>query len=111
MSLFFIGLIMIVFAAFFHVYRYGMNEAKKAPPPPPVPISEEKPKELGEPQAADTAKLPEGEQGKEKPKEIAQKVPSGKKADLGFNPNKEQNINSFGLNKDQDLGPSDLGKL
>jgi len=37
MSLFFIGLVLIVFAGLFHVYRYGMEQAKKAPPPPPIP--------------------------------------------------------------------------
>ena len=36
LSLFFTGLILIVFAGLFHVYRYAMSEAKKPPPPPPV---------------------------------------------------------------------------
>lgn len=36
-SLFLVGMIMITFAAFFHVYRYGVNESKKAPPPPVPP--------------------------------------------------------------------------
>jgi ubiquinol-cytochrome c reductase cytochrome b subunit len=36
LSLFFTGLILIVFAGMFHVYRYGMSEAKRPPPPPPV---------------------------------------------------------------------------
>jgi ubiquinol-cytochrome c reductase cytochrome b subunit len=35
LSLFFTGLILIVFAGLFHVYRYAMSEAKKPPPPPP----------------------------------------------------------------------------
>ena len=34
-SLLFIGIILLVFAAFFHIYRYGMSEQKNAPPPPP----------------------------------------------------------------------------
>jgi type IV secretory pathway VirB10-like protein len=34
-SLFIIGIIMLVFAAMFHVYRYGRTRAK-APPPKPV---------------------------------------------------------------------------
>ena len=34
MSLFFAGLILIVFAGLFHVYRYAMGQAKTAPPPP-----------------------------------------------------------------------------
>jgi ubiquinol-cytochrome c reductase cytochrome b subunit len=35
LSLFFTGLILMVFAGLFHVYRYAMSEAKKPPPPPP----------------------------------------------------------------------------
>ena len=34
MSLFFAGLILIVFAGMFHVYRYAMGQAKDTPPPP-----------------------------------------------------------------------------
>ncbi|MEX2349123.1 MAG: cytochrome b N-terminal domain-containing protein, partial [Nitrosopumilaceae archaeon] len=33
-SLFLTGLILLVFAGMFHVYRYGMSEAKKIPTPP-----------------------------------------------------------------------------
>lgn len=40
LSLFFTGLILIVFAGMFHVYRYALSEAKKPPPPPPVPAQE-----------------------------------------------------------------------
>ncbi len=54
MSLFFIGLILLVFAGFFHIYRYGMAQAKNPPPPPPAPEPEEKPK-LKEPQKAEEA--------------------------------------------------------
>lgn len=52
LSLFFTGLILIVFAGMFHVYRYGLSEAKRPPPPPPVEEPQlehavaEKPKEL-----------------------------------------------------------------
>ena len=38
MSLFFAGLILIVFAGLFHVYRYAMGQAKTAPPPPGAKI-------------------------------------------------------------------------
>ncbi len=41
-SLFIIGIIMLVFAAMFHVYRYGRARAK-APPPRPVPPTPSKP--------------------------------------------------------------------
>jgi ubiquinol-cytochrome c reductase cytochrome b subunit len=37
LSLFFTGLILLVFAGLFHVYRYAMSEAKRPPPPPPAP--------------------------------------------------------------------------
>ena len=42
-SLFFIGIILLVFAAFFHVYRYALAQEKNTPPPAPVP-ADEKPK-------------------------------------------------------------------
>jgi ubiquinol-cytochrome c reductase cytochrome b subunit len=40
LSLFFTGLILMVFAGLFHVYRYALSEAKKPPPPPPVAAKE-----------------------------------------------------------------------
>ena len=43
LSLFFAGLILIVFAAFFHVYRFGMSKSMVPPPPPPQLLSDEKP--------------------------------------------------------------------
>ena len=42
-------IILLVFAAFFHVYRYAMSQQKNAPPPAPVVIMDEKPK-LTEPE-------------------------------------------------------------
>ena len=35
MSLFFVGLILMVFVGFFHIYRYGLSQQKNAPPAPP----------------------------------------------------------------------------
>lgn len=52
LSLFFTGIILMVFAGLFHIYRYAMSEAKKPPPPPPAPehkvpeVAKETPKEL-----------------------------------------------------------------
>ncbi len=53
LSLFFTGIILMVFAGLFHIYRYAMSEAKKPPPPPPAPehvkvpeVVKEAPKEL-----------------------------------------------------------------
>ena len=51
LSLFFVGLILIVFAGFFHVYRYSLNQAKKIPPPPPKMTRKQRPKAISEPQA------------------------------------------------------------
>ncbi|TBR24290.1 MAG: cytochrome bc complex cytochrome b subunit, partial [Candidatus Nitrosotenuis sp.] len=36
LSLFFTGIILMVFAGIFHIYRYAMSESKKPPPPPPT---------------------------------------------------------------------------
>ncbi len=55
LSLFFTGLILIVFAGMFHVYRYALSEAKRPPPPP----------KAAEPQLEQTSK----ESQKELPKE------------------------------------------
>jgi len=58
-SLFLTGLILLVFAGMFHIYRYGMNETKKIPTPPPQ-IAKETPKPIGV--APDTsATLPQKE--------------------------------------------------
>jgi ubiquinol-cytochrome c reductase cytochrome b subunit len=66
LSLFFTGLILIVFAGLFHVYRYALSEAKKAPPPPPIPEPE-----IPHKQAAVKSETP-----KELPKESAPKPES-----------------------------------
>jgi ubiquinol-cytochrome c reductase cytochrome b subunit len=59
-SLFLTGLILLVFAGMFHIYRYGMNEAKKIPSPPPQ-IAKEIPKPLGVTPDVGSAKLPQKE--------------------------------------------------
>ena len=75
-SLFFIGLILFVFAAFFHIYRYGMNEAKNAPPPPPVPILDEKPKEIQPQVASEKEQLTKTDAESTEKKEITAEVPT-----------------------------------
>lgn len=45
-NLFLTGVVLLVFAGTFHIYRYGMNEAKKIPTPPPA-IDKEIPKPIG----------------------------------------------------------------
>ena len=52
-SLFIIGIIMLVFAAMFHIYRYGRALAK-APPPKPVPPTPSKPAAAPKPVPATT---------------------------------------------------------
>ena len=47
-NLFLTGLILMVFAGMFHLYRHGLNEAKKIPTPPPQEQTEP-PKPLGGP--------------------------------------------------------------
>ncbi|MEM4378818.1 MAG: cytochrome b N-terminal domain-containing protein [Candidatus Nitrosotenuis sp.] len=66
LSLFLTGLILIVFAGLFHVYRYALSEAKRPPPPPPAQepqveapqtaeVKEEAPKELPAEAKAETS--------------------------------------------------------
>ncbi len=101
-SLFFVGLTLIVFAAFFHVYRYGLNEAKNIPPPPPKPTLEEKPGALEAPKEAETPQLTDGRTSgddKKPAKEIPQEVPTPKvDADLGLD-QKNPYIGTTDLNK------------
>lgn len=58
-NLFLTGLILLVFAGMFHLYRYSLNEAKKIPTPPPQ-AAKEIPKPIGVTQEP-TSKLPEKE--------------------------------------------------
>jgi ubiquinol-cytochrome c reductase cytochrome b subunit len=53
-SLFIIGIVMLVFAAMFHLYRYGRALAK-APPPKPVPPAPSKPAAAPSPKPAPAA--------------------------------------------------------
>jgi ubiquinol-cytochrome c reductase cytochrome b subunit len=99
-SLFFIGIILIVFAGFFHIYRYGLAQAKNPPPPPPVQAPEEKPK-LKEPQPIpDSSKLPEGSGKPVDKKELAPEIQTPKvQADVGLEVNQNTNIGSDDLSK------------
>jgi ubiquinol-cytochrome c reductase cytochrome b subunit len=103
LSLFWVGLILFVFAAFFHVYRYAMGKAKDIPKPPPAIVSE-RPKALSEPsQESETPQLPEGtsgsNDGKEIEKPIVAETPSNVQADLSIDSSKDQNIGSSDIPK------------
>ena len=107
-SLFLIGIILLVFAAFFHIYRYALSQQKNAPPPAPVRVVEDLP-ELSESEAipeitadstSETSKLP-AETSEEKPKELAPTVPTPTttKADLDVGTNTNTNLGSQDLKK------------
>jgi ubiquinol-cytochrome c reductase cytochrome b subunit len=101
-SLFFIGIILIVFAGFFHIYRYGLNQAKNAPPPPPIPIPEEQPKGLAEPLVPNTSEISAGhssKDGKNESKEIPQISTPKIQADLGIDDNRNYDLGSSDLKK------------
>ncbi len=99
-SLFFVGIILLVFAGFFHIYRYGLAQAKNPPPPPPVPELEEKPK-LPEPKTIPEAdKLPESSGKLEDKKELTPEIKTPKvQAGVGFDVNKNTNVGSADINK------------
>jgi ubiquinol-cytochrome c reductase cytochrome b subunit len=61
-NLFLTGLILMTFAGMFHLYRHGLNEAKKAPPPPPQQAEPAKP--LGGPEPPAVTPPKEGSAGK-----------------------------------------------
>ena len=66
-NLFLTGLILMVFAGMFHLYRYGLNESKKIPTPPPEQA--EPPKPLGQPEPS--GNLPTQEPSKSSPSQTA----------------------------------------
>ena len=106
-SLFLIGIILLVFAAFFHIYRYALSQQKNAPPPAPVRIVEDLP-ELSESETtpeitvdstSETSKLPDAT-SEEKTEELAPTVPTPQtKADLDVGTNNNTNLGSQDLTK------------
>jgi ubiquinol-cytochrome c reductase cytochrome b subunit len=99
-SLFFVGLILIVFAGFFHIYRYGLAQAKNPPPPPPVPEPEERPKLKESQKASETNKLLEGSAKPEEKKELAPEIQAPKgKAESGSDVSKKANVESTDTSK------------
>jgi ubiquinol-cytochrome c reductase cytochrome b subunit len=84
-SLFIIGIMMLVFAAMFHLYRYGRALAK-APPPKPVPPTPSKPAAVPKPvPAATTAEKPLAT-----PPTVAAKSSSDQKAEMSSQQHQQQ---------------------
>jgi len=98
-SLFLTGLILIVFAGLFHVYRYGMNEAKKPIPPPPS-IPKQKPKEIEE-KPTTSGMLPSKTSSEDTTAKIQQETvtPQIKADSLNFEIDKERTIGTSDLSK------------
>jgi len=97
----------LVFAAFFHVYRYAMSQQKNAPPPPPALVPDEipklvesdvpKPSELDVPKPSELDKDVSGE--KSEPKELSD-IPTPKvQADVKVDANNNTNLGSEDLKK------------
>jgi ubiquinol-cytochrome c reductase cytochrome b subunit len=106
-SLFLIGIILLVFAAFFHIYRYALSQQKNAPPPAPVRIVEDFPElpesevtpEITADSTNDASKLSD-DGTEEKPKELTPTVPTPTtKADLNIGTNNNPNLDSQDLTK------------
>lgn len=92
-NLFLTGLILLVFAGMFHLYRYSLNEAKKIPTPPPQ-AAKEIPKPIGVTQEP-TSKLPE----KENPPAAATTTSPEIKTASTSDKNKESTIGTSDLKK------------
>ena len=117
MSLFFAGLILIVFAGMFHVYRYAMGQAKTAPPPPGANLRATKSmvgthKELpdeGDTSSSDGAANVEAQE--ELLGKIEEKIKTTENPDVNVSPDApEIKANNADLKKDADIGMSDLKK-
>ena len=113
MSLFFAGLILIVFAGLFHVYRYAMGQAKTAPPPPSAKLRATKSmvgtrKELpdgDETSSSDSTANVEAQE--ELLGKIEEKIKTTENPDA---PEIKANNADLDLKKDTDIGMSDLKK-
>jgi len=94
-SLFFIGIILIVFAGFFHIYRYGLAQAKNPPPPPPIKEPEEKPKLQEATKVSDSEKLPDTSGKSDDKKELAPEIQTPKvQAKAGSEANRDAKTGS-----------------
>jgi len=111
MSLFLAGLILIVFAGMFHVYRYAMAKTKEVPPPPGAKIKMRKSitssdsKEL--PSPTGDALLETGTATGDKP---IQDKPVSTQVTESETPEIKPNTADLVTDKDTDIGISDLKK-
>jgi ubiquinol-cytochrome c reductase cytochrome b subunit len=104
LSIFFAGLILIVFAGLFHVYRYGMNQANIPPPPPPPPLQQEKLKALVEqPASTQMKELPDSTAAKSQ-KELPKNAPKETAPQI------KAESSAHNLNRESNLGTSDVKK-
>ena len=114
MGLFLAGLILIVFAGMFHVYRYSMAQAQKAPPPPGVKNKVTSKAIVGK----DTKELPTNDSSDKPPEENIQEKESFikelEKKDIHVPPPQAPEIQSknaeIDSEKDPNTGMSDLKK-
>jgi len=114
MGLFLAGLILIVFAGMFHVYRYSMAQTQNAPPPPPGVKSKITSKAITE---KHTKEISTKDPDDESEKNIQEKEPIVKeleKKDLNVPgtqaPEIKSNNAELDSQKDPNIGVSDLKK-
>lgn len=89
-SLFIIGIMMLVFAAMFHIYRYGRTRAK-APPPRPVPPTPSKPAAAPvPPKPVPTTTTPPAQKPMAPPPTVTAKVSSEQMAQLAQQQQQQQ---------------------
>jgi ubiquinol-cytochrome c reductase cytochrome b subunit len=89
-SLFIIGIMMLVFAAMFHVYRYGRARAK-APPPRPVPPTPSRPATVPTPaRPAPATTTGEAQKPMASPQTVTTRVGSEQMAQLSQKQQQEQ---------------------
>jgi len=88
-SLFIIGIIMLVFAAMFHVYRYGRTRAK-APPPKPVSPTPSRPAAAPTPKPAPATTAGEAQKPMAAPPTVTARVSSDQMAQLAQQQQQQQ---------------------
>jgi ubiquinol-cytochrome c reductase cytochrome b subunit len=88
-SLFIIGIIMLVFAAMFHVYRYGRTRAK-APPPKPVSPTPSRPAAAPTPKPAPAITAGEAQKPMAAPPTVTARVSSEQKGQLAQQQQQQQ---------------------